>query len=159
MNRHVPLSAYWPHEARLIRRLAAGSTLEERFRTLEEELLASSFRPLERHPAVVYAMEELRRSSVAKVLERTGLSHRRFNERFKAQVGMTPKQLSRLYRFQEVLSALNQGEQPDWASIAEACGYCDQAHLIRDFQAFSGMPPSRYRRIPERHPNHSPYPR
>ena len=31
-----------------------------------------------------------------------------------------------------------------WIDVALSAGYYDQAHFIRDFQAFSGMTPSAY---------------
>jgi AraC-like DNA-binding protein len=32
----------------------------------------------------------------------------------------------------------------DWAGTAAMCGYYDQAHLIREFRAFSGLTPASY---------------
>ena len=58
------------------------------------------------------------------------LSPKRFIERFKADVGVTPKRYCRLLRFQGVVSrAHNGGQTPiDWAALALNCGYVDQAH-------------------------------
>jgi AraC-like DNA-binding protein len=61
---------------------------------------------------------------------------------------MTPKRYSRLRRFQHVLAmAGRRAEKPDWAQIAGAGGYVDQAHLTHEFKAFSGITPGTYRPV------------
>jgi AraC-like DNA-binding protein len=42
------------------------------------------------------------------------------------------------------LTLIGQQPQPDWAELAGACGYFDQAHFIRDFRKFSGLSPTSY---------------
>jgi transcriptional regulator GlxA family with amidase domain len=63
---------------------------------------------------------------------------------FTAQVGLTPKQFCRVLRFQHVRQFVHQASTLNWAQLALACGYCDQSHLIRDFQEFSGLRPTEY---------------
>jgi AraC-like DNA-binding protein len=53
---------------------------------------------------------------------------------------MSPKYFARIRRFQRVFPAIEEGSE--WVDAAAACGYYDQAHLIRDFRAFAGEPPS-----------------
>ena len=69
-----------------------------------------------------------------------GVSPRQLERRFKARVGMSPKYFARIRRFQRVFPAIE--EDGDWVGAAAACGYYDQAHLIRDFRIFAGEPPS-----------------
>jgi AraC-like DNA-binding protein len=70
-----------------------------------------------------------------------GISLRQLERRFQNAVGLGPKHFSRMRRFQRVFQAIEQ-QRPGWAGAAAACGYYDQAHLVRDFQEFAGQAPS-----------------
>jgi len=68
-----------------------------------------------------------------------GLSARQYRRRFEAAVGISPKLFARIARFQRSLEWI--GNAPP-VEVALACGYYDQAHLIRDWKQFAGMTPS-----------------
>ncbi|MGH8930211.1 MAG: helix-turn-helix domain-containing protein, partial [Egibacteraceae bacterium] len=78
-----------------------------------------------------------------------GMTPKRLARRFADEVGLTPKRFARVRRFQRLLVAAGDAARAaagvDWARLASECGYYDQAHLIHDFRAFSGMSPSSYR--------------
>jgi methylphosphotriester-DNA--protein-cysteine methyltransferase len=59
-----------------------------------------------------------------------------------AAVGLSPKLFSRLQRFNHVFRVLETSVS-NWAQTAAACGYYDQAHLIRDCKRFSGTTPAK----------------
>lgn len=67
------------------------------------------------------------------------LSPRQYRRRFEAAVGISPKLLDRIQRFQRSLHLM--GSVP-LAEVALSCGYYDQAHLIRDWRQFAGVTPS-----------------
>ena len=119
---------------------AALDTLEATLRQVWREKAA--------HQAVQYALSSFRSSpSVARVREVTdaiAMSPKRFIERFKADVGVTPKRYCRLLRFQRVVTRAHQRGPTDWAGLALDCGYFDQAHLIHEFREFSGLTPTAY---------------
>ena len=71
-----------------------------------------------------------------------GLSGRQLARRFLADVGVRPKLLARICRFQRVFHALEGGSGP-WARVAAECGYYDSSHLIRDFHEPAGEAPAR----------------
>jgi AraC-like DNA-binding protein len=48
----------------------------------------------------------------------------------------------RIRRFQHVLRLIEGRQAVWWADVATACGYYDQPHFIRDFQASFGLNPS-----------------
>ena len=73
-----------------------------------------------------------------------GLSAKRFIERFKIEVGLTPKRYCRVRRFQQALMLSNRGRNVDWTRVSMDCGYFDQAHFIHDFRSFAGITPTVY---------------
>lgn len=70
-----------------------------------------------------------------------GVSSRHLERRFLRDVGVGPKLLCRILRFQQTFRAVDRND-PGWASVAVDCGYYDQAHLIRDFRQFAEQTPS-----------------
>lgn len=71
------------------------------------------------------------------------MSSKRFIERFKEDVGVTPKRYCRIRRFQQAVTLAHQ-QPEDWSQVALDCGYFDQAHFIHDFRSFSGVTPTGY---------------
>jgi AraC-like DNA-binding protein len=75
------------------------------------------------------------------VAKEVAMTTRHLQRLFTQCVGISPKLLSRIRRFQRVFAALR--DQPEgWASVAIGCGYADQAHLIRDFTELGGGAPA-----------------
>ena len=78
--------------------------------------------------------------SVDQLASSAGVSSRQLERRFLQEVGLGPKLLARIVRFQQVFRAVDQ-LNPAWAEVAIECGYYDQAHLIRDFNQFAQQTP------------------
>lgn len=160
-NQHVSLEDLWGAEAGLLReRILAAATPREKFQLLESCLTARAIRPLERHRAVDCALGLFRNihtaPAIAAVADDIGISSRRFIQLFSDQVGLTPKVFCRVRRFQRALHRLNGGGPIEWADLAAACGYFDQAHFIHDFREFSGITPTAYLAAKTEHMNHVP---
>lgn len=86
-------------------------------------------RLIERHAGMVTI------DSIARVC---GVGPRQLERRFLDDVGVTPKGMARIVRFQRALRGLRSGAAP--ADVAAACGFADQPHLAREFRAFAGLP-------------------
>jgi AraC-like DNA-binding protein len=78
--------------------------------------------------------------SVDDLATSAGLSNRQLERRFLRSVGVSPKVLCRILRFQQVFRVVE--TDPAWATLAVGCGYYDQAHLIRDFRQFADQTPA-----------------
>ncbi|MGW6058166.1 AraC family transcriptional regulator [Streptomyces sp. NPDC055189] len=73
-----------------------------------------------------------------------GMSVRTLQRLFSAYVGVGPKWMILRHRIHEALERAETGGDVDWADVACTLGYADQAHLIRDFTATVGVPPTAY---------------
>jgi AraC-like DNA-binding protein len=145
----VPLDTLWGRRrtATLRERLLERQGIDAKLDVLEATLL-EMWTPPGLHPAVSFALAVFDRAptttKIAAVSDTIGLSAKRFIERFKIEVGLTPKRYCRIRRFQRALKLANRGRQVDWPQVALDCGYFDQAHFINDFRSFAGLTPTGY---------------
>ncbi|MCF6112899.1 helix-turn-helix domain-containing protein [Mesorhizobium muleiense] len=81
------------------------------------------------------------RIRVSSLADRLGWSRKHLAGKFSNAIGVGPKTLSRIVRFNRALGLSRQGKS-DWADIAADCGYADQAHLVREFRDLAGETPT-----------------
>lgn len=89
-------------------------------------------------------MDRPEMTAIDDVVSAAGASHRHVIALFDRYVGVTPKRLQRVRRFQRVVEEVHSTGDVDWAALAIDCGFYDQAHLIREFRKFSGLSPGQY---------------
>ncbi len=82
--------------------------------------------------------------SISDLAAEVGLTPRHLERRFMQIVGMSPKRLARIARFQYALAMLDQLEPAPGTRTAAACGFADQAHFVRDFRELAGCPPGEH---------------
>jgi AraC-like DNA-binding protein len=87
------------------------------------------------------------RRRVAAIARQSGVTARHLQRRFHERVGVSPKVLARILRFQNTLRcrtsvACAADSRIDWVRVAVECGYADQSHLIHDYAAFAGETPA-----------------
>ena len=98
-----------------------------------------------RRGALVRACGLLERGArVGTVAAELGASQRRFSRTFTDELGVTPKQFTRLARFQRAISVLRTEGAGDLAAVAHRAGFYDQAHLNHEFRAFAQLTPTEY---------------
>lgn len=112
---------------------AAESALDERFKG------RVALDPLA-HVASRAIFAARGRVNIETLAESLGRSRRQLERVFEREVGLAPKFLARIARFQHAYG-LARAETPDWSAVAAEAGYADQAHLIRDFRAFADTTP------------------
>jgi len=75
---------------------------------------------------------------------RCGLSCRQLERLLRLWVGILPKRLARIARFQAALVCAGKQPASEWAYVAAEQNYVDQAHLIHEFSGFTGASPTRF---------------
>jgi AraC-like DNA-binding protein len=129
-------------------RMQAARTWQERFTVIDRLLLRrladTDHRPA---PELVRAWDLLLRSggsiSVSALAEEVGWSERRLSGRFRTEIGLSPKAVARVVRFDRA-RRLYVASPGSLADLAARTGYFDQAHLAREFRALAGCSPSRW---------------
>jgi AraC-like DNA-binding protein len=148
-NQVIDFDAVVGGEAGLLRdQLLEAPTPHQKLRLLESWLLARGGDRLYPDRAVHHALQQMlslpMRLLIRDLAAKVGISQKHLIHLFDQQVGVRPKQLDRILRFNRVLSTVAKLKDVDWSAVALDCGYYDQSHFIHDFEAFSGMTPSAY---------------
>ena len=81
--------------------------------------------------------------AIETLAKRVGITRRHLERKFRDQVGLGAKHIARIARMHSVLELLQTQPLMSGAEIAVACGYSDQAHLIRECQQLAGQTPQR----------------
>lgn len=130
-------------------RLQAARCWPERFAVLDELLLRRLADADQRlAPEIICAWDLLLRSggaiAVSALAGEVGWSERRLSERFRVEIGLSPKVAARVIRFDRARRMLAVSGPGRLADLAAHTGYFDQAHLAREFRALAGCAPSRW---------------
>jgi AraC-like DNA-binding protein len=143
----VPLEDLWTR-ADVERLFASLSGVEIRrcVSALKDELVARIGRPDRREIVGQTAPGLIKlhagRVSIDDMARSHGLSRQQFARRFCAAAGLPPKLFARITRFQALVHVLLSTDVSRWASVSPAIGFYDQAHMINEFRAFAGSPPT-----------------
>jgi AraC-like DNA-binding protein len=132
----------------LAERLALAPGWPARFALLERAIAARVLDAPPVSPGLEWAWRRLVASDgavpVGSLADELGWSRRHLAVSFREELGLPPKPLARLLRFERAVDRLRAGT--DLADVALDSGYYDQAHFNRDFRRFAGATPTEYRR-------------
>ncbi|WP_143591445.1 helix-turn-helix domain-containing protein [Thermoactinospora rubra] len=140
----LDLAELWGREAgRLRARLIEAPSWEDRFALVREALGRRSRSSFRIDPEVADAWRHITaghgRVPIGDLPGRYGWSRTRFWNRFKSQIGVTPKRAAMIVRFDRALRRL--GTTASVAEVAAEIGYADQSHLHREVLKFTGRTP------------------
>ena len=84
-------------------------------------------------------------ATVDEIAKSAGVSSRQVDRLFARHLGLAPKVVARILRFQRTIRGLMQNPSGSLAELAVSAGYFDQAHFIKEFKRLSGGVPRGYR--------------
>ncbi len=138
----------------VLERVRVAPTWQARFRAVDELLAhavrrrAGSGARRDIRPEVAELWRRLvtgrGRVRIAAITADLGLSRRLLTERFRAEMGRSPKTMARVIRFEHAHRLASEGSL-SWAELSIRAGYADQAHLVREWRAFTGRTPTGWR--------------
>ena len=152
-NRTAPLEAVLPKpEIEEVQNTLAGTRERQKQAAALEQFLRRRIynrnhtSRLDVSPQIEAAARMIRgahgRHSIATIAHRTAMSLSALERQFRATVGASPKQLSRVARLHYVCGLWDTGRS--LTEIAAEAGYTDQSHMVRDFQLFTGTSPTQF---------------
>lgn len=80
-------------------------------------------------------------SRIVDVAAQVGVGERTLQRRFRAAVGLTPKEFARMRRIRHACLLALQGSELGLAGVSSDAGFADQAHLTREFGGVFGWSP------------------
>lgn len=148
VDQRLALEDIWGTRARqLTDQLVEESFADKRIALMEKQLTAqlngqAAVSPTQR--ALRWAEQRRGCVGIDELANQSGLSARQLRRNCLELTGLTPKQLCRAFRFRHATAKVRSAKRGEWADLALACGYYDQAHFINEFRAWSGLTPSEY---------------
>jgi hypothetical protein len=155
-NNDVELSDLWGGPGHQLRdALTAARSTKARLdileRFLSEQLERSKYRELRCVRLVTEALAAVQPFRCQEVLADSAedelgpaASSRHIRRLFNDVVGIPPRTLMRIERFNYAVRLARDAECPPWRDIAAAAGYYDQAHMIAEFNQFADVTPPRF---------------
>jgi AraC-like DNA-binding protein len=132
---------------RLIEQINNTILLQQKINVLEQFILEQL--SLHREDLIFeYCIEKITASkgsiTVKELEKKTGYSSRWLNIKFNDKIGISPKNLSSIIRFNHYYQAFLKGNTQPFFKKDFYELYYDQSHFIKDFKRFTGLPPTKF---------------
>jgi len=144
----VPISEIWPITGTTLEtKIISAESHQERIDIIEQFLLAH-FITRNSYDDIAYCVGKIvDHAGNISIDELAGLLHtgtRSLERKFTATVGLSPKLLARIIRFNQTLQRIEARDFSNFTCVAYEGGFYDQAHFIKDFKQLTGLNPKQY---------------
>jgi len=146
-NRMVTLSDLDdPQINQLVGRLTDLNDWQRRLDLVEQFVTARLAGATEPSSETIWALRQIEKRNgaiqMSWLCSELGWSRRRLAQTLRTEFGLTPKSIARIARFKHAEAMAAAKHRPNWADIATACYFSDQAHLTREFADLAGRTPT-----------------
>lgn len=135
---------------RLADRLFQAASWSDRFEIAEAAIAARIGNSAPEDAGILWAWRRIERdgggTSIATLARELDCSRKHLVARFRDQIGLPPKSVAGIVRFNRALALIGAAGKPDLARIAAEAGYFDQPHFNRDFASLAGITPGEFLR-------------
>lgn len=135
----------WGKEVR--QSISSIGNVDEKVQFVQTQL-ASILKDRLRNPLVEFCVNSLKNShgllSIKELEVKTGFTRQYLNQLFRRHVGLSPKSLSRMYRFQRFYKLWAVGTPYEVLKDELYDYYYDQGHFIKEFKQLTGYAPRQF---------------
>lgn len=94
--------------------------------------------------SIDFLLKNRENNSIHEICQRHNISRKHLNFLFQEYLGISPKMLSSLNRFQSILQTISNTKPDKLTDIAYELNFFDQAHFNNNFKRFTGIKPNEY---------------
>jgi AraC-like DNA-binding protein len=151
-NQSVPIDDVFGRYGReLVQRVGDAPDWPSRFALIDDAIRARLADAAPVDSAVAWSLRRIQTSAGAATIGdlagELGWSHRRLIARYRDTVGLPPKLVARIVRFEALTAHLRTNPATEWATAAATCGFFDQPHLAREVRELAGITPTELRAV------------
>ncbi|WP_418041775.1 DUF6597 domain-containing transcriptional factor [Paenibacillus xylanilyticus] len=140
------LEEFWGQEALdWVEKLLTAQSIPDRIEVVEQQLsqiLAATESPAPTlvYQSLQYIYEVKGNLSVTELADKVNFSERHLRRAFELELGLSPKEMLGIVRFQSLLGELYSGDYSSLTDLALQHGYYDQSHFSSVFKRYYGLP-------------------
>ncbi|SFB62314.1 AraC-type DNA-binding protein [Cohnella sp. OV330] len=148
----VFMEELWGQEALdWVEKLLTANSITDRISVVEQQLnrilaAAEASAPTLVYQSMQYIYDYKGNLSVTDLADKVNFSERHLRRAFDRELGLSPKEMLGIVRFQSVLEELYSGDYSRLTDLALQHGYYDQSHFAGAFMRYYGLPLKRLTR-------------
>ena len=123
-------------------RIMEAHSTEARIKIMNSYL--ESFSHLRIDQSLKSLLAELQAGQELDLRQKYGIGIRRLEQRFREDIGISPKLFSRTIRLNELIWAMRHSTGKSLTQLAMDADFYDQSHFIKDFRKFTGYSPKQF---------------